>query len=191
MSVDRRVRRTRTALFDALVALIRERDYETITVEDVLRRANVGRSTFYAHFTSKDDLLEKSLERLRQLLADATEASLHDDGVTDAAHALFEHVADYADVRARLAGGRGGAVLDAAIDGVLSAFLRRTLPPAADGVPRELRIRHLIATFDAVLRWWGAQTGTVTPRQAYRYYRMLVLDGLPAPSCHPFLRATP
>lgn len=191
MTIDRRVQRTRTALYDALVALIRERDYETITVEDVLRRADVGRSTFYAHFTCKDDLLERSLERLRRLLATATEASLRDDGVTDAARVLFEHVAEYADVRAKLAGSRGAAVLDAAIEDVLADYLRKTLPPAsaADGVPRELRIRHLISTFAAVLRWWGEHAAGVTPAQAFAYYRLLVLDGLPATACQPFLRA--
>ncbi|MGO4838809.1 helix-turn-helix domain-containing protein, partial [Rhizobiaceae sp. 2RAB30] len=62
MAIDRRVARTRTALYDALVALIRLKAYEEITVEDILREADIGRATFYAHFTSKDDLLERSLD---------------------------------------------------------------------------------------------------------------------------------
>ncbi len=58
MSVtDRRVRRTRTALHKALIELMIERGYDKVTVQDVLDRADVGRSTFYAHFRSKDDLL--------------------------------------------------------------------------------------------------------------------------------------
>ncbi len=54
---DRRVRRTKRRLKDALLQLINERDYDTITIEDLTERADVGRSTFYSHFTSKDDLL--------------------------------------------------------------------------------------------------------------------------------------
>src|SRR5690242_10979296 len=54
---DRRVNRTRRALKDALTDLILEKGYERVTVGDVLERADVGRSTFYAHFVDKDDLL--------------------------------------------------------------------------------------------------------------------------------------
>src|SRR6476659_9398638 len=54
---DRRVARTRRALKEALTDLILERGYESVTVQDVIDRADVGRSTFYAHFMDKDDLL--------------------------------------------------------------------------------------------------------------------------------------
>lgn len=54
--MDRRVQRTRDALGDALVALIQEKPFDTITVQDVLDRAEVGRSTFYQHFRDKEDL---------------------------------------------------------------------------------------------------------------------------------------
>ena len=54
---DARVRRTRDALGYALVTLMQEKPFETITVQDVLDRAHVGRSTFYSHYSDKDDLL--------------------------------------------------------------------------------------------------------------------------------------
>jgi AcrR family transcriptional regulator len=53
---DRRVVRTRDVLGDALVALIQEKPFESITVQDVLDRAGVGRSTFYTHYEDKNDL---------------------------------------------------------------------------------------------------------------------------------------
>ena len=59
---DSRVRRTRDALGDALVALMQEKPFETITVQDVLDRAKVGRSTFYSHYSDKDDLLMSDVE---------------------------------------------------------------------------------------------------------------------------------
>jgi AcrR family transcriptional regulator len=62
---DRRIQRTRRLLQDALVGLILEKGYEAITVQDILDRANVGRSTFYEHFYDKDDLLLSSFEFLR------------------------------------------------------------------------------------------------------------------------------
>ncbi len=59
---DARVRRTRDALGDALIALMQEKPFETITVQDVLDRAHVSRSTFYTHFSDKDDLLMSDAE---------------------------------------------------------------------------------------------------------------------------------
>jgi AcrR family transcriptional regulator len=53
---DRRSQRTRHLLSEALVSLIREKGYDTITVSDLIDRANIGRSTFYSHYRDKDDL---------------------------------------------------------------------------------------------------------------------------------------
>lgn len=67
---DRRIRRTRTALHRALIELMMQRPYERITVAEVIARADIGRSTFYAHFRDKDDLLVVSCtEHLREEIA--------------------------------------------------------------------------------------------------------------------------
>ena len=66
---DARVRRTRDALGDALIALMQEKPFDTITVQDVLDRAHVSRSTFYAHYSDKDDLLMSDAEEFFEALA--------------------------------------------------------------------------------------------------------------------------
>ncbi len=53
---DRRIQRTRDVLGDALITLMHEKPFDTITVQDVLDLAEVSRSTFYTHFRDKDDL---------------------------------------------------------------------------------------------------------------------------------------
>src|SRR5437588_12521152 len=58
---DRRVQKTQKLLREALFSLIREKNYDSIVVKDILDRANVGRSTFYMHFRDKDDLLASSI----------------------------------------------------------------------------------------------------------------------------------
>ena len=58
---DRRSQRTRHLLGEALIELMREKGYSAITVSDVIERANVGRSTFYAHYRDKDDLLVRRI----------------------------------------------------------------------------------------------------------------------------------
>jgi hypothetical protein len=66
-TTDRRVRRTRER--SALLSLIQEKGYDRIKVQDILDRADVGRSTFYAHYRDKDDLLQSGFEDVRAALA--------------------------------------------------------------------------------------------------------------------------
>src|SRR5215216_5388227 len=66
---DARVRRTRDALGDALIDLMQEKPFHTITVQDVLDRAHVGRSTFYSHYTDKDDLLMSDVDEFYERVA--------------------------------------------------------------------------------------------------------------------------
>jgi AcrR family transcriptional regulator len=65
---DRRVHRTEQLLRTALVSLIEEKGFETLTVQDIIDRANVGRATFYAHFDNKEDLLVSGFDGLRTAL---------------------------------------------------------------------------------------------------------------------------
>ena len=62
--LDRRVQKTRKLLQDALIELVAEKSYESVSIREILERANVGRSTFYAHFQDKDQLLHSILDRL-------------------------------------------------------------------------------------------------------------------------------
>jgi len=66
---DRRTARTRTALMSAFVELMLTRGFPDVSVEDIAARADVGRSTFYLHFRSKDDILKQSLTRPSGALA--------------------------------------------------------------------------------------------------------------------------
>src|SRR4051812_34320371 len=71
MTKDRRTARTRQAIVSAFVTLVGERRYEAIRVGDIVEQADVGRSTFYDHFTGKDDLLRQSVDWLLRILAEA------------------------------------------------------------------------------------------------------------------------
>src|SRR2546427_1473801 len=66
---DRRAQRTRGQLSGALVDLIKEKRFDDITVQNVIDRADVGRSTFYSHFRDKEDLFQKDWERFLDMLA--------------------------------------------------------------------------------------------------------------------------
>src|SRR5215212_6819637 len=79
---DRRVQRTRALLHDALVSLVHEKSYDDIVVKEILARANVGRSTFYAHYRDKDELLERGIREM--LLGDGPSPAACPGGTTDA-----------------------------------------------------------------------------------------------------------
>jgi AcrR family transcriptional regulator len=68
MSDDRRIGKTRRMLQDALFSLMQDKQYNKITIQEIIDRADVGRSTFYSHYETKDDLLLGCIEHLLESL---------------------------------------------------------------------------------------------------------------------------
>jgi AcrR family transcriptional regulator len=91
---DARVRRTRDALGDALVALMQEKPFETITVQDVLDRAHVGRSTFYSHYSDKDDLLMSDVDDFYERVSMGLSASGDTSERVFPVKEFFSHIAE-------------------------------------------------------------------------------------------------
>jgi AcrR family transcriptional regulator len=181
--VDRRIRRTRDALGDALVALIREKPFDSITVQDVLDRAGVGRSTFYEHFSDKDDLfftdVDEFFERMAMHLATDGEAS---DRVAPVRE-MFEHVAEARDFVAALrASGRIHDVHELGVGHFARGIAKRLASlPRARGVPAKIRAaqsRALAGAFMSLLWGWmdGAHAGT--PEEMDALFHRLVWSGL-------------
>ena len=189
-AIDRRAARTRKALHGALMSLILRKGYEATTIQDIIDEADVGRSTFYDHYTGKEDLLRKGFQVLRRELAEAQRAAR---GKSDSAHdelfgfslAIFEHVIAYTDVYLALVGGRGGAVAISELRKVLSEFVRKELSAARDdAISRELVVQFVVGALMTVLTWWLERKPGLTPSQADAMFRRLVLNGV-----RPLLRA--
>lgn len=146
MPIDRRVVRTSAMLHQALLSLILDKGYEAITIKDICNAANVGRTTFYAHYTDKDDLKRSGLDHLRTalLVRHKNASDPPDDGdKRDLGFSLtmFEHAHNHIDLYRALVGGRGGTVALETIRGILSDLVRLELAAAGgngEDVPREL-----------------------------------------------------
>jgi AcrR family transcriptional regulator len=183
--MDRRAARTRKALHQALMSLILRRGYEAITVQDIIDEADVGRSTFYAHYTGKEDLLRSGFQFLRAELTNAQRAAPAEtnesrDEPLGFSLALFEHASGYTDVYRALVGGRGGAVAVNEIRQILSQLVRKELSAARDdgAVSRELVVQFIVGAFLTVLTWWLERKPGLPPAQVDAMFRRLVLNGI-------------
>jgi len=186
--IDRRAARTRKALHRALMTLVLRKGYEAITVQDILDEADVGRSTFYAHYTGKEDLLRRGFEMLREELAEAQRAAgarpdASPDGGLGFSLTMFEHAADHADVYRALVGSRGQAVVIAEIRRVLLEMTRKDLAGIRedDRIPEELFLQFIVGTFHTVLIWWLERRPKLTPAQIHEMFRRLVFGGIRPP----------
>ncbi len=95
---DLRVRRTQKLLWEALLALIDERDFETITVKDICDRAMVHRTTFYKHYQDKYDLLLRGMQHMHASLKEEAHmlpATTTTDIATWHFQVIFQHIARY------------------------------------------------------------------------------------------------
>ena len=91
---DRRVRRTRNLLGDALMVLIQEKSFDAITVQELLDRAGVGRSTFYEYFRDKNDLFVSDLDEFLEHMATALVGHSDAGDRVVPVRELFGHVGD-------------------------------------------------------------------------------------------------
>ncbi|GAA1943852.1 TetR/AcrR family transcriptional regulator [Kitasatospora viridis] len=181
MAEDRRTRRTRRALRDALVALILERGYTGLTVEDIAERADVARATFYSHYRDKDDLFTKVTgDLLRELderlhpLAEETGTGFTGKPLLE----LFRHAEEERDLyRVILRGEGDGKALrtfgDESVRRVAAVFTARAEHSrVAPRIPADLLARAWVGEQLAVLHWWLEQD--TPPMPAAEAARMLL-----------------
>jgi AcrR family transcriptional regulator len=186
--MDRRIARTRATLQHALNSLILKKGYEAITITDICDAANVGRSTFYAHYTSKDDLKRKGFEHLRKELVDRQkEALATSEDIGDRSFAfslpMFEHARDHRDHYRALVGGRGGTVSLGTIRQILFDLVRDELAATVrkkseDSIPGELVVQYVVGAYMAVLTWWLDGGAKLPPRRIDAMFRRLAIDGI-------------
>jgi AcrR family transcriptional regulator len=178
-AIDPRVRKTELALHRSLASLIHEKSFDTIVVKEILDRANVARSTFYAHFDGKEELLAGSIRHVLDAAKDRQEASADPAlRLLDFSFPLFGHVQAHVERSPADVQGSGQQEVHQHLARVLAERLeadirRAQLDRAICDAPPALLAKHLAATFLVVLEWWLPQRGSRTAFEANELYRAL------------------
>lgn len=180
---DARVRRTHERLGMALLQLICEKPMDQVTVQEVLERAAVGRSTFYQHFRDKNDLLlsqlEMFLEMMSTRLSTQREVSDRVAPVTE----MFEHVAQQKKLYRALAdSGRLRDFFDLAQDYFARGIERRLRESKRTGkmAPAELRARSvaLSGSLWSLFRWWIDRGAKEPASELDKLFHQMVWKGV-------------
>lgn len=188
--LDPRVVRTRQFLRDAMVALIGEKGFDAITVQDITERAGVNRATFYLHYKDKNDLLIKSLrDALDELIADITppapgEVSA-DDNALEPILQVVNHVARHADFYRVMLGADGvpsfiARVRDYIEEITLKWFAVLQPNTAEIVVPVEIIVNYLSGAYIGVIIWWLDHNRPHSPEYMANQLRRLTTLGLSA-----------
>ncbi|MGH9644652.1 MAG: TetR/AcrR family transcriptional regulator [Terriglobales bacterium] len=180
--VDRRVTRTRDVLGDALIALMQEKPWPEITVQHVLERAKVSRSTFYAHYSGKNDLFMSDVEDFFEMVSGTLSRRKERSGRVLPVRELCAHLRDVREfILALNTAGKLNDVWELA-SGRFARAIEEKLSvqnPRDAAHRRELRCRsHMLAGgLIALLIWWMDHGMRETPDQIDRTFHELVLPG--------------
>ena len=190
-TIDRRIRRTHRSLHSALMSLILEKSYDSITVQEVLDRADIGRSTFYAHFAGKDELFLSGTNGLRETL----EAALQNTRFNKSGHkvvigfsrAMFEHAHEYRSMYHALLSTQAWPLFRERLQEILQELIGREckaeiqkIKKANSEVPVDLVVHYLSSAFLSVLTWWLDRKSRLTPAQIDDVFCSLVVPTLDA-----------
>jgi AcrR family transcriptional regulator len=180
---DQRIRRTCERLGSALIALIQEKPIAEVTVQDVLDRASVGRSTFYLHYSDKDDLLLSQLEMFLETMSTALSVRKEESRRVAPVAELFAHI-----------GSQNKLYRVLADSGHLNQFFDLAQGYFARGIERRLRESGRLSTLPqrelparasalagsllSLLRWWLDRGEKESPTAMDELFHRMVWTGL-------------
>ena len=188
---DRRIQKTKNLLHEALGYLIREKPYDAIVIQEILDRANVGRSTFYMHFRDKDDLLVSGIhDMLRSVHATESPSSgKRYERIIRFSLPIFEHIYRHRQTGVAKMGTRGRVTIHEHLHNVLAELIANDVKKefqsrrkTAVQIPPDLLVQYVASTFILTLNWWVESRSPLSPPDINNLFRTLVLPTLAA-SC--------
>jgi AcrR family transcriptional regulator len=180
---DARIRRTRDRLGMAMLALMQDKPFHDVTVQEVLDRASVGRSTFYLHFRDKNDLLLAQLEVFLEIMSTSLSKQKEPSNRVVPITEMFGHIAGQTKLYRALAdSGRLSEFYDLAQDYFARGIEQRLkeIKRAGNIPPRELRVRAvaLAGSLLSLMRWFMDRRAKDDPQELDAMFHRMVWSGL-------------
>jgi len=181
---DRRILQTRDKLGDALIALMHEKEFDAITVQDVLDRAGVGRSTFYVHYRDKDDLFLSDVEDFLEMISTALKRGGASPKRLLPVQEFFAHIREMHKFHAALV--KSGKLNDvwALAKGFFARSIEERLQAAGveiEPARRSAQAYVLAGSLFSLLDWWIDKGMKPDPKEMDEIFHRMAWRGLAAP----------
>ena len=174
--MDRRQQKTRDAIFSAFSKLLEKKRYSHITVQDIIDEANIGRSTFYAHFETKDELLNAMCTAIfRHIFSDALEREeTHDfseNGNLQArlTHLLYHLKEKQRDISSILSGDSSDLFMRYFKNYLTEMFAKQTTG-FISAAPKDYVLNHYVSSFAETVKWWVEKGMSYLPEEIIEFY---------------------
>jgi len=175
---DRRRQRTRRLLSEAFVELLREKGYSAITVNDIIERANIGRSTFYSHYRDKDDLFVNELDRVIEVLSHRFPEQ--EEMPFFPSLGLFRHVGEEYELYKALIWTPGIDLLIKHMQTSLSQRIEQGLQKNEKDfdIPLPILANFIAGSFLILLKWWLENKMNDSPEEMDKIFKRLIRSGI-------------
>lgn len=179
---DRRSLRTYHLVSTAMMELLSEKSYDAITVQDILDRANIGRSTFYAHYYDKEDVLASITKQMLDLFSQRMQQAEAGPELLPGLE-LFRHAKQMHQQFQVLLKGQSEEVLLKTAQALLSKNIEQNLASAlsekcSPSVPLEIVSQYLAGAFLNLLKWWLESEMPYSPERMDEMFQQLALPGV-------------
>ena len=179
--MDRRQQKTRKAIFAAFNKLLEEKHFNNITVQEILDEANIGRSTFYSHFETKDALLKEMRTDIfdhifsHELHSETShDFSSSDHGLQEKITHLLYHLKDNRGNVLGVLSGESGELFMKYFKEYLAAMFGQYPECIRQDVPREFALNHLVGSLAEAVKWWIGTKMEMPPEEAAEDYLKLI-----------------
>jgi AcrR family transcriptional regulator len=194
---DRRVIRTRRQLRDALLSLILEKGYDSVTIEEITDRADVGRTTFYLHYRDKEELLlecingaiDELVEEITRIPLSAWRLAPSDDQETlsldNPILQIFNYVIENADLYRIIMRGMGSGQTQNRIREIIANAVSEFLVERAKQkdiimnptVPLEVFSNYFAGSLMSLVAWWLEMDMPYKPEEMTRMFQKMFFPG--------------
>lgn len=190
--LDRRAKRTRRLLKESLFALILEKGYDAVTIEDITERADLGRTTFYLHYRDKEALLVEAIQTAAEALIERLPPSIWSGGdvkadqggmITSAIQITFQHAAENAQVYRIILRGEGASRASGLIQTVIRDLINSLIKERLQygelkmQVPVDVYTNYFAGALLGLVTWWLEDDMPYPPDEMAEMFRTLFFNG--------------